>query len=766
MADPDSLDQGESRRALAGQLDGNEGGGLSSSSVAKLTDVSTHSKVEEAQSLKGPSLLLLLTKDSSPECLRDQLLPFVLGLLTGASCKREGWSSSAAFSSKYVNRAEDLLLHFVFGLSRNNKISLEKKLRTAKQLLILTVATLQFPLLHPVLQAERGLNESLFLLSKQQLLLLGRKKRGKKPHTNSDTNEESQPGAESSKPAAVPTLEPESESPLPLDLSPSHKEDLQTLRLLLVPEAEDDGANTHGQTGAPPVSQRREGGASNSSRKLLVSLLTTSKDRRFTLQPGAITGRSLAQATRNKPDQGATGLELPTQSALLGTAALRLLHLSVKAAKTPLKTFREKQLGLASEQRPAKAVKEMHEVTLRGCMDQLDEVALGVVCCFSCRSTKLVSWGARCLLEMLAFRLPRLENRGALVAYLTMKIFHSCGGGSGIHGADHYTARSELLPICTKLLAVLLLQPQASKWMDTALNPSQHIGGDMLRSLLREQLRVLPWRYQDQLQQQRQQLQQQQQKRQQQGNGGAGVMSPQAELSFSASAAVTEEQLQAAGQFCLKEALLAHISSSLEDSQLQLCALFLFRRVVLQHYKELVGEAARRAVEESKQAAGELSSQALQRRAQKKRQRDAKAAEEGEGKPDKQQTAAAELLPLVYECVDRVARVMVQHATFSAVSQKLSTICADVYVSFLLNFPMTPRLQQRRVFFLFQQQKFSDLYGRRAAIAALHKVVVSAYSSEARIHLLCRSVTALYGVEKPFLLLLLGCKNVERYSCV
>ncbi|CDJ35689.1 uncharacterized protein EMH_0099840 [Eimeria mitis] len=88
VADPDRLDQEESRRGLAGQLDGSEGGGLSSSSVAKLADVSTHSKVEEAQSLKGPSLLLLITKDSSIECLADHLLPFVWGLLTGASCKR------------------------------------------------------------------------------------------------------------------------------------------------------------------------------------------------------------------------------------------------------------------------------------------------------------------------------------------------------------------------------------------------------------------------------------------------------------------------------------------------------------------------------------------------------------------------------------------------------------------------------------------------------------------------------------------------------
>ncbi|CDJ45991.1 hypothetical protein, conserved [Eimeria brunetti] len=731
VADPDRLDQEESRRGLAGQLDGGEVGAPSSS-----TDFSTHSKVEEAQSLKGPSLLLLLTKESSPECLSDHLLPFVLGLLTGTSCKREGWSHAAAFSSKYINRAEDLLLHFVFGLNRNTKIPLEKKLRTAKQLLILTVATLQFTLLHPVLQAERGMSESLLLLSKQQLLLLSRKKRNKKPHNSSNSeptkegpaNPDDRENTPETTAAAAQQREPEANRlNVSLSLSRSHQDDLQALRCLLLPDAKDEDTHPEDyQAGAPPPSQRPGGGATSSSRKLLISLLTTSKDRRFTLQPGAITGRSLEQATRSKQDPGKTGLELSTQASLLGAAALRLLHLSVKASKAPLKKFREKQLGLPQQQRPSSSKPEkIKERVLQGCMEQLDELALEVVCCFGCRSTKLVSWGARCLLELLSLRLPRLESKGALVAYLTMKIFHSCGSGSGVQGPDHYTARSELLPICTKLLAVLLLQPQAAKWMDIALNPSQHIGGDILRSLLREQLRALPWRYQDQLLQQRQQQQekQQQQQKQQQGNGQSFVLSPQADLSFSASAAVTEEQLQAPRQFFLKEALLTHISSSLEDSQLQLCALFLFKRVVLQHYKDLVGEAARRAAEEAQQAAGTMSTEALQRRAQKKRQRDAKAAEAGEAAGGKQGTAAAELLPLVYECVDRVARVMVQHATFSAVSQKLSSICADVYVSFLLNFPMTPRLQQRRIFFLLQQQKFSDVYGRRAAIAALHKVV-------------------------------------------
>lgn len=714
MADPDRLEQEESRRALAGHLDGEDAAGPTSTAIGPVDDGSTRSKIEEAQTLKGPPMLLLLARESSAEGLAEHLLPFVLGLLTGVSCKRDCWSRGAAFSSKYVHRAEDLLLHFVFGLSRNNKVLLERKLRTAKQLLILTVATLQFPLLHPLLQAERSLDESLYLLARQHLLLLDRKRRGKKNRSNgtsADASAASEDGTEATTPTPPPEAQ-DGEAQLPPALSPSHQEDLLALRLLLLPEAKDEDAGLLAQhaAAAAPTPHRRSDLASQHSRKLLVSLLKGRMERRFTLQPGAVTGRSLAQATRNKPGPGGGGLDLSTRASVLGTAALRLLHLAVKASKAQLRQCRGRQLG--------EVPKAVGQAALHRCLNHLDELALEVVCCFSCKATKLVSWGARCLLELLSLRLPRLENRGALVVYLTMRIFHSCGSGSGVAGADYYTARSELLPICTKLLAVLLLQPQAAKWMDTALNPSQHIGGDILRSLLREQLRILPWRYEDQL------LQQQKGQRPQQ-SGAAVAASPPADGAFNASLAVTEEQLQAAGHFFLKEALLAHISSSLEDSQLQLCALFLFKRVVLQHYKDLAGDAARRALEGSQRAAGAMDTKALQRHAQKKRRRDAKAAEAGEDQGEKHSTASADLLPLVYECVDRVARVMVQHATSSALSQKLSNICADAYVSFLLNFPMTPKLQQRRVFFLFQQQKFSDVYGRRAAIAALHKVVVS-----------------------------------------
>lgn len=731
VADPDRLDQEESRRALAGRLDGEESGGPSSTTLVTPDDGSIRSKIEEAQTLKGPPMLLLLTRDTSADCLAQHLLPFVLGLLTGASLKREAWSRAAAFSSRYVHRAEDLLQHFAFGLSRNKAVPVEKKLRTVKQLLILTVATMQFPLLHPLLQAERSLDESLYLLSRQQLLLLDKKK-GKRSNSGSRSSNGditkagsvAQDWAEETEQLTPPLAEAPSGDchQSHLTLSHSLQQDLTELRLLLLPGVSEEDLECVNQqqaaAGQGPPHLNRGDLASQHSRRLLVMLLKTRSERRATLQPGAATGRSLAQATRNKQGVGEGGVDLPTRASLLGTAALRLLHLVLKTAKTPLRESRQQQLG--KTQKPSFSAQRQEK--MQWSLSQLDELALGVVCCFSSKATKLVSWAARCLLEMLTLRLPRLEKRGALIAYLTMRIFHSCGGSSsGISGAEYMSSRSELLPICTKLLAILLLQPQATKWMDTALNPSQHVGGDILRALLREQLKVLPWRLQDQLQQQQRQTRPQ-------TEASAAVVSPQSDMFFfSASLGVTEEQVQAAGHYFLKEALLSHISSSLEDHQLQLCALFLFKRLVLQHYKALATDVARRSLEEQQQqpAAGAMDSRALQRLAQRKRRQEAKAAAEGAFPGEKHSTAAAALLPLVYECVDRVARVMVQQATSSPVSRKLSAICADVYVSFLLNFPMTQKLQQRRIFFLLQQQKFSDVYGRRAAILALQKVVVS-----------------------------------------
>ncbi|KAL8453113.1 hypothetical protein Emed_000983 [Eimeria media] len=755
VADPDRLEQEEGRRQLAARGgDDEEAGGLGGApSLAAGEEGGNRSKVEEAQTLKGPSLLLLLSRHATVSCLEEHLLPFLIGLLSGAACKREGSSRGSAFSSRYVNRAEDLLLHFVFGLSRNTQISLERKLRTAKQLLVLTVAALQFPLLHPLLQAERSFEASLYLLAQQQLMLLDRRERGVGEVICKEREKQAQgqldTGVSKGEAKEVIAEEPEQQQTASRQsLSPSHQEDLDALGRLLLPELPSEEAaaaasgvlqQTSGTATAPLLPHQRGDIASQHSRKLLVSLLKTRTERRLTLQPGAITGRSLEQALRNKAGGSSGGLDVATQASLLGSAALRLLQLVVKGAKSELTRVRTEQL--ASKQ-PMALMRQSHketdaggggrEVDLRRCLTQLDETALQIVCCFSCKASKLVSWGARCLLVLLSLRLPELEKQGALMAYLTMRVFHSCGSGSGVAGSDTFSSRSELLPICTKLMAVLLLQPQASKWLDTALNPSQHVGGDILRALLRKQLRVLPWRQQDQMQQQ------QRRKQQQPSGGGQAVDLQQADMSFDVSLAVPEEQQREAAHFFLKEALLAHISSSLEDSQLQLCALFLFKRVVLQHYKDVAAEAARRAAaEESPEqpaAAGTMDPKALQRYAQKKRRQRAAAEaagqgadgagdEEGKSKGTFKTTAAAELLPLVYECVDRVARVMVQHATSSPVSKKLSNICADVYVSFLLNFPMTPKLQQRRVFFLFQQQKFSDVAGRRAAIGALHKVV-------------------------------------------
>ncbi|KAL8442526.1 hypothetical protein Emag_006399 [Eimeria magna] len=748
VADPDRLEQEEGRRQLAarGGDDLNAGGIGGATSLAAGEEGGNRSKVEEAQTLKGPSLLLLLSQHATVSCLEGHLLPFLIGLLNGAACKREGWSRGSAFSGRYVNRAEDLLLHFVFGLSRNTQISLERKLRTAKQLLVLTVAALQFPLLHPLLQAERSFEASLYLLAQQQLMLLDRRERDgevickegeKQAQGQSDTGV----SGENVRETAAAKAQQQQAASLQ-SLSPSHQEDLDALGRLLLPELPQKEAGTaaggmlhhaSGTAAAPLLPHQRGDVASQHSRKLLVSLLKTRTERRLTLQPGAVTGRSLAQALRNKAAGSLGGLDVATQASLLGSAALRLLQLVVKGAKSELSRARIEQLACGQAMAPpqqshkdADAGDADREADLRRCLTQLDETALQVVCCFSCKASKLVSWGARCLLVLMSLRLPALEKRGALMAYLTMRVFHSCGSGSGVGGSDPFNSRSELLPICTKLMAVILLQPQASKWLDTALNPSQHVGGDILRALLRKQLRVLPWRQQDYMHQQ------------QPLGGGQAADMQQADMGFDVSLAVPEEQQREAAHFFLKEALLAHISSSLEDSQLQLCALFLFKRVVLQHYKDVAAEAARRAAaEESPEqpaAAGTMDPKALQRYAQKKRRQRAAAEAAGQGADgagDKEgknggpfkTTAAAELLPLVYECVDRVARVMVQHATLSPVSKKLSSICADVYVSFLLNFPMTPKLQQRRVFFLFQQQKFSDVAGRRAAISALHKVV-------------------------------------------
>lgn len=502
------------------------------------------------------------------------------------------------------------------------------------------------------------------------------------------------------------------------------------------------------------------------------------KHRLMITQPGAATGCSLDQALANRgASRAAAGFDASARASALGYLGLRLLQFGLRKYKAESKmpsvsqdctvpgAFQHQQgrpgvpvvsahlsshgsaeqlaikpilvasHGKGKGKRTRSLVTEEHQWL----MEELERTVPNLLVCFCSSDNELVSWAARCLLQLIPLRLSELERRGAVVAYVTLRVFQSAGTGNSL-------TQQQLLPSCTRLLAMVLLRPQASTWMQTALHgrvPFSHrelllqqlseqaelqrkIGGSPAAMHSESDATYLPVAVRSagaggsSLNSVHGEVETDQMGNQSilttingggrnswgsdpDGSGGHLVLSEAQlqvlkahELALESHAAEKERRVDN-----FKEALLAQVLHALEDSQLRLCGLMLFKGVVLPHYRE----AAVAAV------AGEAEKAGQQRGDKRK-------------KKEKGGLADCSLLHEVYKGVNTIGRLMIQEAGGDNEGRRLAAICADVYVHFLLNYPMTEKLQQRRVLFLLRNLQYPAAEGRRSVLNCVHKVLV------------------------------------------
>ncbi|PHJ25811.1 down-regulated in metastasis protein [Cystoisospora suis] len=507
----------------------------------------------------------------------------------------------------------------------------------------------------------------------------------------------------------------------------------------------------------------------------------TRKHRTMVTQPGAATGCSLDQAlTKRAVSRSTVGFDSSARAAALGYLGLRLLQFALRKHKAESKlqsTFEDCTAteGLQRQRRrsnlpvinpqvflsgraqrkvvtpvplsspgtiDAKRKESRKEEEHQWLVDDLERTVPNLLVCFGSSNNELVSWAARCLLLLIPLQLSELDRRGAIIAFVALRVFQSAGTGNSI-------TQQQLLPSCTRLLAMVLLRPQASTWMDTALHgrvPFSH------RELLLQHF-----------------IEQAESQRKTEFSLSSVRSEPEArqvpaaprsavaeETSAAASLGAVHEEVEryqvnsetvvttagapggnsladngdsCGGQLVLseaqlqilkthelafesktpanetrrenfKEALLAQVLHALEDHRLRLCGLMLFKGVVLPHYREAAAAAVIGQPKKSSQQNGVKK------------------------KKEKGSLADCSLLHEVYKGVNTIARLMIQEAGEDNESRRLAAVCADVYVHFLLNFPMTEKIQQRRVLFLLRNMEYPTAEGRRAVLNCVHKVLV------------------------------------------
>ena len=74
----------------------------------------------------------------------------------------------------------------------------------------------------------------------------------------------------------------------------------------------------------------------------------------------------------------------------------------------------------------------------------------------------------------------------------------------------------------------------------------------------------------------------------------------------------------------------------------------------------------------------------------------------------------------VYQCVDRVAELLVQTH-----DKSVAAVCSKIYVEFVLTFPMSNKVQSFRVNHLIKSLSYPQPQGRQNVLNALHALLVS-----------------------------------------
>ncbi|PFH34900.1 hypothetical protein BESB_069330 [Besnoitia besnoiti] len=715
-----------------------------------------HSKIDEARHPKGPSLVFLLSSCSSAACCSTQILPFLYSLL--GSRRREGATVSSAYSPMYLEKVKDLFIHFVKGVNKNRSLPPLYFFLLSRRLLTLTVALLQSHLLHPLQleQAGRRREHLELLLAKQELKrqtdgFLRKKTRG---DLALPAATHSQAGGASAAPAkrggslsrggtGAQALRPRQESASLL------REDALFLRQLLLHSAMQPAGR---QAGAGKENDQKEGdpehaegeeaneGADDSDLLLLApdsvddaialarekrqdglrAAVAAKKDRAMLMQPGAARGISLEKALHKKRvgGLGGQGFDATSRATTVGFTGLRLLLSALKKWKFLLK----KRAGDEPEARRQEQ---------RAVRDELEKSGFAILICFCSNIMDLISWTMRCLPHLLPLHLASIDARGSVIANVTLRLFQSVGGG--------FTLRKEeahhLLLACSRLLPLLLLHPKGDKWISAALNPHARVPLTHRQLLLLEMQRESAKLRNERLAQVDANEEEAPQRAEEEstdagegeegqtpGRPGSAAKAREAEKDEEAALVLSESQLQVlkeeedktkSGKIQaddrqtegFKEALLAQILHALESPQLRLSGLMLFKTLVLPHYRD-VAMAALRGETEGGGGKAKKSEGGAEARKQRKTLGD------------------CALLKEVYRGIDTIIRLMIQEAGEDAEGRRLAAICGDIYLHFLLNFPMTEKTQQYRVLFLLKNLSYSAPEGRRAVLNCVHKILI------------------------------------------
>ncbi|KEP62976.1 UNVERIFIED_CONTAM: hypothetical protein HHA_216210 [Hammondia hammondi] len=529
-------------------------------------------------------------------------------------------------------------------------------------------------------------------------------------------------------------------------------------------EAHSEGEDEEGQTEANFLhapDSLDEAMALARERRLdgLRAAVAAKKDRAMVTQPGAAKGISLEKALQKKGLDAYTrqGFDSTSRATTVGFTGLRLLLSALKRWKFLLKKAKPEE---NSDAKPGSKVEVKTKATQRQLRGELEKSTFALLLCFCSNITDLISWTMRCLPHLLPLRLSALESRGAVVASTTLRLFHSMGGGwSSRREEDH-----QLFLACSRLLPLLLLHPQGNKWFAAALNPHVRVPQTHRQLLLIEMERTNSSRRAAKHAGKERGENQGEESAESDGSfevgeddeqvqtgdaAGAGAAGGSLRERFPAEAPeavfrrekASEEEKREAGEEPLvlsdtqlrllreeeeknwrgktdvktrleenfKEALLAQILHSLENPQLRLSGLMLFKTLVLPHYRDVAAAALASETGEGK-TEGEGG----------KRKKDKAAG----GKKARKNIGDSTLLCDVYRGVDTIVRLMIQEAGEDAEGRRLAAICGDIYSHFLLNFPMTEKTQQYRILFLIKNLHYSAPDGRRAVLNCLHKVLI------------------------------------------
>lgn len=351
--------------------------------------------------------------------------------------------------------------------------------------------------------------------------------------------------------------------------------------------------------------------------------LQQSRMKKFMIQPGAPTGRSAEQVMKAKHC-----IDPALRISILALAGLKLLALTLSEIRsTPALSDRlipKKKSKEPSGDAPAFTESSEAEFTSNICQ-LLNATSEYVIDCFCGSSGDLFQLASKCLVQLLAFDLAPFHDNGYRIALSVLRLV--CAPFSTLLYSLFYTfffrvfqtsggstSKADqnkirgITATCTRVLNILLSRSSSASWFHSLLSPDE---------------------------------------------GAFSNYKEETDRTF-------------------KDALLTQIRSSVEDPQLRLSALQLFRQIILL------------------------------------RERDSN-------------LLVAEHADLVYRCVDEVATVLLHQGN----QQKLAGLCCRIYVDFLMIYPMTNKVQQKRILFVVRNLSHGSVEGRRAMLSIVYELAVS-----------------------------------------